>query len=170
VQALGRRVGEMHAILAEPSWNPDFAPEIVDEAGVDAAWADARRSPESGIEISPSHGRQDRRRLVAQLAAGHDEILKRMAGYLARGLGSLRTRIHGDLHLRHVLVAGGDVAIINFEGDSTKPLEARRAKRSPMRDVASVVDSFDAVADVIEREPNAGRRRAWSGQGVRTPQ
>jgi maltose alpha-D-glucosyltransferase/alpha-amylase len=153
VQALGRRVGEMHAVLAEPSWNPDFAPEIVDAAGVDAAWADARDHLKAALKSLLRTEDKDRRRLVAQLAAGHDEILKRMARYLARGLGSLRTRIHGDLHLRHVLVCGGDVAIINFEGDSTKPLEARRAKRSPMRDVASVVDSFDAVADVIEREP-----------------
>ena len=101
--------------------------EIVDAAGVDAAWADSRDHLKAALKSLLRTEDKDRRRLVAQLAAGHDEILKRMARYLARGLGSLRTRIHGDLHLRHVLVCGGDVAIINFEGDSTKPLEARRA-------------------------------------------
>jgi maltose alpha-D-glucosyltransferase/alpha-amylase len=158
VQALGRRVGEMHAILARPGWNPDFAPEIVDMAGVDAAWADARDRLKAALKSLLRTEDREGRRLVAQLAARHDEILKRLARYLERGLGSLRTRIHGDLHLRHTLVCGSDVAIIDFEGDPTKPLDARRAKRSPMRDVASIIESFDTVADVVEheRKPVAG--------------
>jgi maltose alpha-D-glucosyltransferase/alpha-amylase len=152
VQALGRRVGEMHAVLAEPSWNPAFAPEIVDVGGVDAAWIDARDHLKGALKSLLRTEDKDRRRLVAQLAARHDEILKRLARYLGRGLGSLRTRIHGDLHLGHVLVCGGDVAIVNFEGEPARPPEERRAKRSPMRDVASLVDSFDTVADIIERD------------------
>ncbi|HEY2444186.1 MAG TPA: maltose alpha-D-glucosyltransferase [Rhizomicrobium sp.] len=152
MQALGRRVGEMHAILGERSSNPAFAPAVVDQPAVDAAWVGVRDQLKAALKSLLRTEDRDRRRLVARLAARHDEILKRLARYLANGLGSLRMRIHGNLDLGHVLVCGNDVAIIDFEGEIGKPFDARRMKRSPLRDVASVIDSLEFVADVIEGE------------------
>ncbi|MGH6877476.1 MAG: maltose alpha-D-glucosyltransferase [Rhizomicrobium sp.] len=152
VQALGRRVGEMHAILAEPSDDPAFAPEIVDAAGVKAACADARDQLKAALKALLHTEDKERRRVVAQLAARRDETLDLLAKLLANGLGTQRTRIHGDLHLGQVLVCGNDVSIIDFEGEPLKPLSERRSKRSPMRDVAGMVRSFDYAAGIIERE------------------
>ncbi|HEY3636828.1 MAG TPA: maltose alpha-D-glucosyltransferase [Rhizomicrobium sp.] len=152
VRAFGRRTGEMHNILAQPSDDPAFAPEIVDDANVKTACASARDQLKAALKCLLRTEDKKRRHLVAQLAVRRDETLDMLAKLLARGIGSLRTRIHGDLDLGHVLVCGNDASIINFGGGVFRSLRERRMKRSPMRDVASVLRSFDYAAGVIERE------------------
>lgn len=70
---------------------------------------------------------------------------------------ALRTRYHGDYHLGQVLYTGKDFFIIDFEGEAIINVNERRMKRSPLRDVASMMQSFYyAVSRAFEDEVESG--------------
>jgi maltose alpha-D-glucosyltransferase/alpha-amylase len=89
------------------------------------------------------------------MAKAHDALTARLPALANRAEGATLTRIHGDFHLGQVLVCNGDVVIIDFEGEPAKPVEMRRGKDHPLRDVAGMIRSFDYAAAVVRRRSHA---------------
>jgi maltose alpha-D-glucosyltransferase/alpha-amylase len=156
VMAIGKRLGELHAILSHETPDLAFAPKVADASDA-ASWARKteeriRTAFEAVCQLQTWERDHDRDR--AQTLLSQSEAIIAAAHSLAKsGIGTLMTRIHGDFHLGHVLVADGDAYIIDFEGEPGAPIAERRAKTSPLRDVASLLRSIDyAGATFIDRE------------------
>jgi maltokinase len=93
---------------------------------------------------------------VAQSAA---DVRARLAA-LERADGVAVGRVHGDLHYAQYLRAPGRLLVVDFEGDPTASLAARRAPATPLHDLACLLRSIDHIGSAAARRVG-GDPSAW---------
>ncbi|CAG4925082.1 unnamed protein product [Acidocella sp. C78] len=152
--AMGRRLAEMHAILARPHPAAAFAPQIAEMDNA-TGWAEAAHHQIAlafgALDEASSGSGGDLKSVVRHLKESRAALEARLSRHAIAGEGALMTRVHGDFHLGRVLVMQGDALIIDFEGEPSIPLSIRCQKASPLRDVAGLIWSLDNAAMAVRQ-------------------
>ncbi len=148
---IGERTAELHLALARDFDNPDFAPEPFSSLYQRSVYQSMRgrcrrvirhlhhRFNSLAVPLRPQ---------AQELSDRVDEVLLRFRSLLEFKIPAQKLRIHGDYHLGQILRTKNDYVIIDFEGDASRPFSERRLKRSPLRDVASLLNSYHYAASI----------------------
>jgi maltose alpha-D-glucosyltransferase/alpha-amylase len=149
---LGRRVADLHLALSSDPSDSQFAPEAFTDHyrqgmfhGLMSVTAETFLLLRQQLSALPDATQSEARKVLER----REEIRTRSRLISERRIASLRIRLHDDLGLNRVLHTGKDFVFIGFDGRPDRTLGARRIKRSPLRDVASMLLSFQYAAQAV---------------------
>ena len=174
VRTMARRTAELHAALNRRTGDAAFDPEPITAADLQG-WIDQVRERamttlallrEQAVQWPVAVQALAQRLLAADLDAAFAKAARWAPG-------GVKTRVHGGYRLQEVLLVHDDFAIVDFEGDPRVPVEVRRAKQSPLRDVAAMLRSFEQARDAAaqlgaQSDAEAARREALAAVWGRT--
>jgi maltokinase len=126
---LGAATAEVHRDLARAFGTEDLAPDALHEMA------------------EQMYRRLDLAAAAVPELAGYVDMI----GNVYSALGKINEpvpaqQVHGDYHLGQVMRTDSGWILLDFEGEPATPMAQRRARSSPLRDVAGMLRSFEYAA------------------------
>ncbi|NJM97698.1 MAG: maltose alpha-D-glucosyltransferase [Phormidesmis sp. RL_2_1] len=164
MKLLGQRTAEFHIALCADPTDSAFAPEPFSTFYQRSIYQYNRnqtgqvfRRIKDDLNSPSGHLNADLQPLARTLLSYQDIYLERFHQILDCEITAMRTRYHGDYHLGQVLYTGKDFVLIDFEGEDNRTVSERRIKRSPLQDVAYMLQSIHyAVINGFQNEVDSG--------------
>ncbi|HEY1661451.1 MAG TPA: maltose alpha-D-glucosyltransferase [Verrucomicrobiae bacterium] len=146
---LGERTAAMHLALSNDVENKNFTPEPFTPHSQRALFQSMRNLTRQNFHLLSRRLKTlpaEMQPQAEQVLLLEPEVIKRFRGVYERRMDCDRIRNHGDFHLEQILYTGKDFLIIDFEGEPAVAFSERRLKRSPLIDVAGMIESFHYAA------------------------
>jgi maltokinase len=144
ITELGSATARLHSALATDAGDPAFSPQDPSSEFLNLLKATLDEQLERVFGHLPDDDPS-----VAPIVGLEQEVRERITLPSQGPIGGKSIRIHGDYHLGQTLYTEDDWTLLDFEGEPARALNARRQKRSPLRDVASMLRSFSYATSAV---------------------
>jgi maltose alpha-D-glucosyltransferase/alpha-amylase len=173
IRRLGEITGGLHVSLASRQEQEAFCPERISARDIDR-WKGGMTKHLTDVchDLQAlKQGQRSALELTSDDVARLETACRDRFGdlqLLAQGRVA-KVRHHGDYHLGQVLKTTDGFVVIDFEGEPARPLEERRRKVCPLKDVAGMLRSFNYAAHAALKQRatasaiDFGLVREWEG-------
>ena len=168
---LGARIADLHLVLSSSPSDPAFALEPYSALDLRSKYQSLRnltgrvlRTLRQRLPLLPESAQREAARILPR----ERDIQRSFEPLLKVKVSAPRMRVHGNLHLGHVLFTGRDFVLTDLNDFRALTLAERRRKRSPLRDLAWMVRLFEFAAlkalfdPANVRESDVEAARPWA--------
>ena len=138
---LGATVGRLHLGLMDQE-DPQFKPESFSLHYQRSLFS----SFQSLVRSTFQHPGLKKMKGKSELLEQRKDLLAKLKRIYSHKIEAQKIRIHSDLHLEKVLFTGVDFCIFDFEGERNRDYSELRLRKSPVRDLATLMASLYYVS------------------------
>ncbi len=143
---MGKRTAELHLALNSVKEVKGFEPEPFSLLYQKSLYQSMRtfvKRTFSHVKPMMAELDPDLKNSLEDIMADQDLYFSYIQNTLEKGkISTWKTRIHGNYKLDKLLFTGKDFILTDFEGEVEYPLSVRKLKHCPLKDVASMINSF----------------------------
>jgi maltose alpha-D-glucosyltransferase/alpha-amylase len=151
VLLLGQRTAEMHKALASAQDNKDFKYEEFSLHYQKSLYSGLKtliRTTSKLLNAKHKKLSDENKKEVKEFFKYTDLLEKSFRKITLQKIDIQKIRIHGHYHLSRILFTGNDFEIIGFEGDLSFSFHQKKVKKSPLRDLATLIYSIHRTAQL----------------------